>query len=367
MIMYVAPRGEEFTLGYYLEDRGGPLRDRVRFVYYEDLESCTSLEAGAWIFSGLDRVSPAQRELADVVWRRLDSSGLPVRLLNRPNRVLLRAPLLTALHEAGINDFRALSPRERFGPLRFPVFLREKDAHTGNLSPLLNDRTSLEGALTRLRLLGYELDELLVVEFLDTSDADGIYRKYSSYMVDGVVIPKALRFGTEWMLKARSSFWDDAKVREQETWAENNGWADELASVFRLAHIDYGRVDYSVVDGRVQVWEINMNPTVTRGTGTNKPEAMKAMKAERAKVSQAFHSAFRELLLDLEPDTWGDLSVPFVAPADVLDRIERERQVRARAHEKKEARRELATRLGRLRPSLPGFQKARRDMVRQAR
>ena len=365
MITYVAPRGEEFTLGYYLEDKGGPLTERIRFLHYEDLESATRLEAGAWIFAGLDRVSPAQRELADVVWRRLEASRLPVRLLNRPSRVLLRAPLLTALHEAGINDFRAVSPRERFGPLRFPVFIREKDAHTGTLTPLLNERTSLEGALTRLRLLGYDLDELLVVEFLDTADADGIYRKYSSYCVDGAVIPKALRFSTEWMLKARFSFWDDAKVREQEEWAERNEWADQLASIFRMAHIDYGRVDFGVVDGRIQVWEINMNPTVTRGTGTNKPEAMKAMKAERAKVSEAFHDAFRELLLNLEPDTWGELSVPFVAPSDLLDRIERDRQARARIAEKKEARSQLATRLSRFRPSLPGFPKARRDVVRQ--
>ena len=216
---------------------------------------------------------------------------------------MLRAPLLKTLYERGINRFKAVPPRTRFGELTFPVFVREADAHTGNLTPLLDDRSALDRALTRLRLLGYALDDLLVVEFVDTSDDGGIFRKYSSYFVDGIVIPKALRFSTEWMLKARYSFWDQEKVREQEEWAARNGWAGEIASIFRAARIDYGRMDYGVVDGHLQVWEINMNPTVSRGTGTNKPEAMKAMKKERAKVSEAFHDAFRDATLSLDPGT----------------------------------------------------------------
>jgi hypothetical protein len=30
--------------------------------------------------------------------------------------------------------------------------------------------------------------------------------------------------------------------------------------VCRLAHIRWGRIDYSLLGGRIQVWEINANP-----------------------------------------------------------------------------------------------------------
>jgi hypothetical protein len=365
MITYVAPKGEEFTMGFYLDDRGGPLGEAIRILTYDDLETLSRLDAGAWVFAGLDRLTQGQRELADVVWRTLEASRMPVRLLNRPNKVMLRAPLLRTLHERGINRFKAVPPAERSVDLTFPVFVREADAHTGNLTPLLRDRSALERALTRLRLRGYAPDELLVVEFVDSSDAAGIFRKYSSYFVDGVVIPKALRFSTEWMLKARFSFWDKEKVREQEEWATRNEWAGEVASIFRTAKIDYGRMDYAVVDGRLQVWEINMNPTVTRGTGTNKPEAMKAMKSERAKVSDAFHRAFREATLALDPGTWGDLHVPFVPPSALLGRIDAERQERARVLRRREWRARFASRLGKLRPSLPGVRPVHTQVARQ--
>lgn len=352
MITYVAPKGEEFTVGYYLDDRGGPLVGRIRLVHYEDLEACTRLDAGAWIFGGVDRITPAQRDLADMAWRTLDASGMPVRLLNRPNGVLLRAPLLDRLHEAGVNSFRAIPPSERFSDVAFPVFVREKNAHTGNLTPILRNRAALEWALARLRIRGYHQRDLLVVEFLDTSDEEGLFRKYSSYYIDGTVIPKALRFSTEWMLKARHSFWDAAKVQEQEQWAEQNSWADEIRTVFRMAQIDYGRMDYAVLDGRIQVWEINTNPTIARGTGRNKPEAMKAMKSERAKVSRGFDEAFRAAMLELEPRAWGDLSTPFFPPPALLDRIRDERDAVERDRRKRERRAALLQRFRRLRPSV---------------
>ena len=36
--------------------------------------------------------------------------------------------------------------------------------------------------------------------------------------------------------------------------------------MFQIAGIDYGRIDYSMLDGEPQVWEINTNPTVLKIT-----------------------------------------------------------------------------------------------------
>jgi hypothetical protein len=35
--------------------------------------------------------------------------------------------------------------------------------------------------------------------------------------------------------------------------------------LFRLAHIEFGRVDYSFKDGKIQVWEINTCPLFSTG------------------------------------------------------------------------------------------------------
>lgn len=351
MIIYVAPRGEAFTLTNWLEVRGGALRDRIRLKTYEELEGARRLEAGAWIFSGLDRVTPAQRQLAELAWTALESAGPAARPLNRPGRVLLRAPLLEALHRSGVNRFKAVPPSQRLTDLSFPVFVRERDAHTGSLTRLLPDRRALEGALGRLLLRGFRDQDLLIVEFMDTSDESGLFRKFSSYYVDGEVIPKAIRFGREWMLKARHSFWDEAKVREQQDWFDRNDWAEDVASVFRLARIDYGRMDYAVADGGIQVWEINTNPTLGRGTGINKPAAMHAMRVERAAVSDRFDALFRRAVLALEPDVGAEESIPFDPPPSLLTRIGAERAARAR-HLRRIARRTaLYGRLARLRPA----------------
>jgi hypothetical protein len=39
--------------------------------------------------------------------------------------------------------------------------------------------------------------------------------------------------------------------------------AAAVARIFELTQIDYGRVDYGLLDGAVQVWEINTNPMIT--------------------------------------------------------------------------------------------------------
>jgi hypothetical protein len=75
--------------------------------------------------------------------------------------------------------------------------------------------------------------------------------------------------------------------------------------VFEIAGVDYGRVDYGVVDGVPQVWEINLNPTLGHATGsrrhTSLPEDLRAI---RARGRQAFHE--RLLAAFVEIDTSHD-------------------------------------------------------------
>ena len=51
------------------------------------------------------------------------------------------------------------------------------------------------------RFKGYRARDLLGVEFCDTSDATGLFRKYSAFLVDGEVLPRHLLFSKSWHLK----------------------------------------------------------------------------------------------------------------------------------------------------------------------
>jgi hypothetical protein len=51
-------------------------------------------------------------------------------------------------------------------------------------------------------------------------------------------------------------------VREEQAFFDAFPHRDALLDIFELAGVDYGRVDYGVKEGQVQVWEINTNPVV---------------------------------------------------------------------------------------------------------
>ena len=53
-----------------------------------------------------------------------------------------------------------------------------------------------------------------------------------------------------------------AELYEEREYLRNNPHEGILREVFHLAGINYGRADYSMLDGRPQIWEINTNPTL---------------------------------------------------------------------------------------------------------
>ena len=66
--------------------------------------------------------------------------------------------------------------------------------------------------------------------------------------------------------------------------------------MFGLAAIDYGRVDYGVLDGAPQAWEINTNPTIGRGPGPRVPyrPEVAAYKEMLAPAFGAFYEKFED-------------------------------------------------------------------------
>jgi len=237
----------------------------MQILRYDNLREIQRLKPGSYIFSDLERLSPPELKLAQHVWETLSNAGPRLRLLNNPSRVLCRHDLLSRLFEEGKNRFRAVRATEPLHSLRFPVFIREENDHNGNLTPLIYKRADLAWPLRALRLRGHRLHDLLVVEFCDTSDPAGIFRKYSAFRIGEAILPRHLLFSRNWNLK-RPDLVDPPLAKEQERYLNENPHRSWLAEIFDLSGIEYGRIDYSMMGSEPQTWEINTNPMVRQLT-----------------------------------------------------------------------------------------------------
>ena len=51
-------------------------------------------------------------------------------------------------------------------------------------------------------------------------------------------------------------------LEKERRYLETNPHEQDLREFFKLARIDYGKIDYSILGDRLQVWEINTNPHI---------------------------------------------------------------------------------------------------------
>jgi len=334
VIHFVVTEKGSFSIRGYLADEGSALAGRMRVVQYDELAHMRRLALGTWVFTELDQLDAPRRELATLVAQRLGDRGSGARILNDPRQVRLRTDLLRAAHDAGVNEHRAWPATDVvLDSVRYPVFVRFANQHIGNLTPLLDSPRSLTDGLASLATEGVRRNELLVVEFADTKDEHGIYRKYSAYNVGGRIIAKALEQSRDWMVKWERRVFDDQRADEELAYCATNPHEEWIREMFRLARIDYGRVDYGVLHGRPQLWEINTNPTIGRGPNRNKvrkPEVIeykKMIAAARATFYARFLDAWSSI--DVPSDDAVDAAIPS-ALVRSIDRAERQRRAAER-------------------------------------
>lgn len=292
MIRYLVPRREDYTIREFLELWGKPLAGRMTVEHYEELPARGELPAGAYIFSALDHLTPSGRAYASAVANRLSGAGPGFRLLNLPDRALLRFELLEELHRRGWNSHRAVRASGDVEGLRYPVFVRDECWHTGSLSPLLHTRAELRAALARAIVRGHRLADLLAVEFIDTADSEGVFRKYAAFRVGPAIVPRSVAVGRHWMLKFEGSEHTDASYREEAAYVRENPHEDALRRIFEVAGVDYGRVDYSMKDGAPVVWEINLNPSIGRGLRPAQTVLSDRLRSQREETKTWFYERF---------------------------------------------------------------------------
>jgi hypothetical protein len=312
MIHFLSTRRNSHPLRWYLATYGARLRGRLVPHAYEDAVALAAPPPGTWIFGDVEVLSEGERARAEALHRRIEAAG--GRCLNHPTRSLRRFDLLKALHRSGRNDFDVHRPGDVVPAARFPVFVRRENDHEGGRSDRLATPAALEETLAAMRRAGEPLSDTMVVEFADVADRDGVVRKYGAFRVGDRILARHVFFARDWQVKD----WDlyDARfAAEERRYVAENPHAAELMETFRLAGIEYGRIDYSVRLGRIQTWEINSNPVIA-GTGrggrvvrafTRLPRVPRSLAAPlvspglpRARVHARFAAALESAWRDLE-------------------------------------------------------------------
>lgn len=291
MLAFVISESHQYTVRDVLETRDHGLHGRVIILSYGEFMSLARLPRATYLFLDIERLTPDQ--LAGSI-ARLDSllevaPGL--RVLNRPDLVGTRMEVMARLHGAGINDFRLMPAASPAADLRFPVFLRNVQDHSGPRSELLHTPQDLAAAISALPAR----DGYGITEFIDTRNDDGLFEKRGYMRVGGSVFASALDASRHWVCKGEYS--DPATVpqggRELEFLSGDEDGA-ALRRAFEVARIDYGRADYAIVGGKAQLFEINTNPWL------EPPENVPAMARQGASV---MIERFLDGLMQLDRDS----------------------------------------------------------------
>ena len=267
MICFLLARNNSFTIRNFRSFRGKEIAHRIEIVLYEEIEKLNGMELTAIVFSDLDRFTPVQLQKVRQIAETIEQVHPGLSILNHPGRVLRRYDLLRTLYQQGINSYNVYRISELTGEIRFPVFLREENFHTGALTGLIYSHKELKRNILAKKLLGYSPQELLVVEYCDISDHRGIHNKFSAVRIDHAIIPRYFELSKNFMVKSDDSLSDyplEKRLADYWNYLTGNPHEKWIRGVFETAGIEYGRIDYGLKEtageGKKEVWEINLNP-----------------------------------------------------------------------------------------------------------
>lgn len=255
MIFIVTSAQHSYTHDSVME----ALPDSVRVLDYTALFGSSGLARGTYIFTDIDRLSKGEHQRASLTYRLLKMKGVTV--LNDPARQLGRYGLLRKLRREGINEFTAYRADSFERPERWPVFVRTEGDHSRPLSGLIGNQAILDEFLEKMVGDGIPLTSLLVIEYSAEEVVPGLYRKLSVFRVADRMIGFTCVHDRNWLVKyGRPGIATDALYEDEFRIVRDNPFGEEMRRAFDLGDVEYGRVDFGLVEGRPQIYEINTNP-----------------------------------------------------------------------------------------------------------
>src|SRR5262249_29111621 len=106
---------------------------------------------------------------------------------------------------------------------------------------------------------------------------------------------------------------------------------EQLAEIFAFANIDFGQIDYSMKDGRIQPWEINVSPTIGRGVKPGGGLGPAELQPIRNETRELFFDRFREAWVELDSTPTGLPSIDVAFDPAVVEAASRVRRGESRA------------------------------------
>ncbi|MEM6411935.1 MAG: hypothetical protein AAF683_10420 [Pseudomonadota bacterium] len=259
MIIFVTSAHHKYALRPLKALRGAP---EIQIISYNRLFKLDRFRKATYIFCDFDRLNFWELDLAAKVHRQLSANGC--RVLNDPARALQRFSLLRKLQREGLNSFHVWDAAIDPLPDRFPVFLRTKAGHRGTLTDLLGSEAEAREALTRALDDGINLHDLMFVEYCAEPIASNVFRKLSAFVIGDQIVTGMAVHDATWHAKfGAEGIAGECLYKEEYEIVDTNEFAEQMLPVFRAANIEFGRADFSMVDGQLETYEINTNPSIS--------------------------------------------------------------------------------------------------------
>ena len=257
-------------------------------LFYDETLQKRALAKTTYIFTDLDRLSVRELIAAARLYRRLQESGC--RVLNDPATVRKRFALLRGLYLAGLNPINIYLADEGWSKVKFPVFIRVADAHDGPLTDLIHDQAELETALEAAVVAGIPRSTIVIVEYAAEPIRPGIYRKSSIHRVGERLITTINWHARDWRVKGDEYVADETLYDEELSTVREDRYASQTLEAFKFANIEYGRIDFGFVEGRLCIYEINTNPHHFSPGRHSVPQRTESSRLRWSRLLEALHA-----------------------------------------------------------------------------
>jgi hypothetical protein len=261
VIIFVLSTEHSYTHAALVGSRTGAA---VELSSYDQLVKLRQLPRATYVFTDLDRLPTEMLREAARVYRQMRLQGIAA--LNDPARVLSRYGLLRGLFLRGINQFNVYRAEDGATPARWPVFLRTDGDHLGPLPELYRRPKELAAGIEQVVARGIPMSRLLVVEYAAQPTRPGLFTKFSCFRVGRTEFAHTNVHDSQWIAKTgRRDITPPDLYDEELRVVRDNPYGPAVAAAFDLACLDYGRADFGIVNGQVQIYEINSNPNIAFG------------------------------------------------------------------------------------------------------
>lgn len=293
-VIYVCTRQHSYTLRQMKKPvaRTGAVLEVRTFDW---LLARRRIPRAAYILSDFDRIQAWYLECLGKIRDRLTAEGLLV--LNDPRLWLPRPAVIRKLKQAGLSDFDCWLPALGEDPDRFPCFLRTIASHRGVASGLLHSADDANAALRAALDRGLVLSDLMFVEFKAEPVGDGYFKKHAAYRIGDHVIRGLTVNDTEWVAKhGTKGIATGADYAREKAEIKDYPLASDVRRVFETVGMEFGRIDFGFVGDRMQVYELNTNPTIQFKLDHPDQNRIRSQKIQRKQLAAAISALVPEPL-----------------------------------------------------------------------